>query len=522
VPNSEVLLRYGERPFREAGISNSQVLDLFRDLYQTITELHQKRVVIGDFNDLNVLISNAKAFLVDADSFQFDKFLCKVFTAKFVDPLLCAPKASSPSLMLPFNHNSDWYAFSVMLMQSLLFVDPYGGVYLPIKSSNKIPHSARPLHHITIFHPEVRYPKPAIPYETLPDELLEYFHQIFEKDKREIFPLDLLEKTFFVKCPSCNVEHAHKTCPLCQFILAIPKQLSTIRGEVTATLIFSTSGIIVFAQFQSQHLKFLIYQDGVFKRENGTVVCKQELTPNMRFRIQGSQTLIAHDSIVEKYTPRDETPQKILIETYNNLPVFDTNSHSLYWLAGGQLLRSGNLGSVFVGDILSNQTLFWCGEKFGFGFYRSGKLNAAFTFDAARGTINDNLQLPPIHGQLVDSTCVFTQDKCWFFISVRDRDRTINHCHLISPEGKLEATSQAVQGDGSWLGKIRGNLALGNFLFCATDEGVVRIESDGSDLVKTRDFPDTEPFVDSSNHLFPAPNGLYVVGRRDVYEIKIT
>ena len=147
------------------------VLQIFKDLHGTVMGIHGKQVVIGDFNDLNVLVKGTEAYMVDADSFQFGRFPCRVFTARFVDPLLCDPKSHSPMLVKPHNSESDWYAYAVMLMQCLLYVDPYGGVYIPKDRAKKIPHPQRPLKRVTIFNPEVRYPKPAVHYNVLPDDL---------------------------------------------------------------------------------------------------------------------------------------------------------------------------------------------------------------------------------------------------------------------------------------------------------------------------------------------------------------
>ena len=91
---TEVLLRYGERVFRQAGISNEMIVKIFLDLHQTVTGIHQSRVVIGDFNDLNILVQDTAAYIIDADSFQFGRWLSKMFTGKFVDPLLCDPRGA--------------------------------------------------------------------------------------------------------------------------------------------------------------------------------------------------------------------------------------------------------------------------------------------------------------------------------------------------------------------------------------------------------------------------------------------
>ena len=48
----------------------------------------------------------------------------------------------------------------------------------------------------------------------------------------------------------------------------------------------------------------------------------------------------------------------------------------------GQLLRDSLLGPERIGDVLSGQTQFWVGERFGLGFYRAGSVSVAFVFGA--------------------------------------------------------------------------------------------------------------------------------------------
>ncbi|HEY9705543.1 MAG TPA: hypothetical protein V6C58_24105, partial [Allocoleopsis sp.] len=266
------LLKYSDRNFRtQSGIEQQSIIKIFIDLYQTIKQIHQNQVVIGDFNDLNILINaQDQAYFIDADSFQYHNFLCQVFTSRFVDPILCDPSENSPILIKSHNQNSDWYAYHIMLMQSLLFVNPYGGIYKPTDKSKNIPHTARPLHRITIFDPEVKYPKPAIPYEVLPDDLLQQFYQQFLKDQRGEFPLNLLHNLQWTKCLNCGIEHARLTCPQCT---KIKPQLTTItpvfvKGNVTVTSIFTTEGIILTANYLNNQLTWLYHEQRQFKRED--------------------------------------------------------------------------------------------------------------------------------------------------------------------------------------------------------------------------------------------------------------
>ena len=76
-------------------------------------------------------------------------------------------------------------------------------------------------------------------------------------------------------------------------------------------------------------------------------------------------------------------------------------------------------------------------------------------------------------------------------------------------------------GDGSWLGTLRGKCAVGSFLLSATDEGIVRVEVDGKNLVVTREFPDTKGFVHSGNHIVAGNGGLYAIGANEIVHVTI-
>jgi len=524
--NAEPLMRYSEKSFRLAGVSNEVVIQVFRDLHATVADVHKCNTVLGDFNDLNVLIENAIAYLIDADSFQFGSFLCKVYTTNFVDPLLCDPKEKRPMLNQPHNINSDWYAFTVMLMRSLLFVGPYGGVYRPKDPKKRVPEPARPLHRVSVFNPEVRYPRPAVHYRVLPDDMLQVLHEMFDKDRRGEFPLAILESIRWTKCTKCGTEHARGVCPECaEAAPAAIKETVTIRGKVTARRIFKTSGVIVFATIQNDKLLWLYNENSTYKREDGSPVAYNPADPQIRYRIRGKLTYLGKHRQVMEFSGETMHGRRS-VGRFGTLPVFDANSNHFYWLEQGRLLRDDEvgilMGSEYIGDVLMNQTLFWVGETFGFGFYHAGRLNVAFIFDAEKRGINDTVKVPPIRGQLMDSTCVFASKRCWFLTATEEGSRRVNRCFVINRNGTVEAQAEADQGDGSWLGTLRGKLAAGNFLLAATDDGIVRVETQGGSIVETQKFPDTAPFVDTECHIFPSKGGIYVVSSREVSILQIS
>ena len=516
----EVLLKFSDKDWRTSNhVGNDAVIDIFRDMHSTVSGVHKANVVIGDYNDLNVLVKGKEAYFIDADSMQFDPYYCRVFTARFVDPLLC-----NNELMLKHPHTSasDWYAYTVMFMQCLLYVDPYGGIYKPKDPAKRIPHNKRPLHRITVFNPEVKYPKPAIPYAVLPDELLHLFEQVFVKDLRAEFPAKIIQNLCWTTCTVCGTEHARTRCPNCAHVApAAVKEAVVIRGTVTATRKFRTVGMIVHAAVSARSLSWIYHENGAYRREDGSVIILGDIDPNVRFRCTADVILIGKNGqlIVMK---TDGTTSRYNIDNYGQSPMFNTNALNYFWVQSGQLMRNGNLGPDYIGDVLQGQSVFWVGPRFGFGFYRAGGVNVSFVFNADHGRLNDSIRVPRIVGQLIDATCVFSESRCWFFTATQDKGKILHRSVVMKSDGSVDGILEVEKGDSSWLGSsMRGSAAAGNFLLVPTDEGIVRVEVQNGALTITREFPDTEPFVNASSQLYAGPEGVYVLSRKEVVLLTI-
>jgi H/ACA ribonucleoprotein complex subunit 3 len=412
-----------------------------------------------------------------------------------------------------------------MLMRSFLYVGPYGGVYKPKDLSKKILQSQRPLRRITVFNPEVKYPGPALHYKVLPDDLLQRFHEVFEKDDRGEFPRKVLENIRWTTCSSCGAIHARNACPNC---LNIPpgavKETVVIRGSVTADTFFKTTGTLIYATVEGSVLKWIYHEQGTFKREDGSTIVSGGLDSQIHFRIQGTSTILARGPLMIKITPGKPVTQT-QIETYQKgtRPVFDTNPKHVYYINNGMLMKEGPWGPLLIGNTLSNQTLFWVGDTFGFGFYRAANLCVYFIFDTEHPGINDTIKLPSIRGQLLDATCVFSDKLAWFFTATQEGQKTIHNCFVINRKGELIGHETREVNDGSWLGTgIRGHLAIGKMLFVATDEGLVRLElADSKTIQEAKKFPDAEPFMDSGKVLLAGKDGIFVVGQKEITLIKM-
>ncbi len=527
VSPAEPLVRQADPAFRRAGVSSDAVVTLFQDMHATVAGLHGAGVVIGDFNDLNVLVtSSAQGCFIDADSYQYGAYRCAVFTERFVDPLLCDAGAPSPRLVRPYTPGSDWYAFAALLMQSLLFVGPYGGVHRPADPSRRVPHAARPLRRLTVFHPEVVYPRPATHYRVLPDDLLHHLLAVFEHDQRAPFPLPLLEGLRFTTCPRCHVEHARAACPLCT--PRAPSRASAsvrVRGEVRCTSVFETRGVIVYTTAERGVLRLVHHESGAYRREDGVLILRGPLDPTLRFRVLGAATLVGRGGEIVVLSP-DRPPLSLSVDRDGSGPAFDANGRHRYWVSGGRLLRDasspwGGDEAAPIGAVLEGQTRIWVGPAFGLGIYRAARLCVAFVFDAERRGVNDGLPLPPLRGELVDADCVLDERRAWLLLALRAAGRTTHLCIAYSRGGGLEGVADAEAGDGSWLGTLRGKCAVQGMLLAATDAGIVRVEADGGRLRTTREFQDTEPFVDSGSQLLAGKEGLWVVEKRSVAVLRM-
>jgi hypothetical protein len=228
--DGEPLHHVGEVKWRrDRGIELDRVVAALRELHEVVTGVHAKGVVIGDFNDLNVLVSRrsgtSTVFLIDTDSLQLPGFPCALFSHRFVDPRLCDPVAPAPALIRHHDADSDWFAFAVMAFRSLLGVSPYGGVHRPGDPRQAVAAAARSLRGISVFDPDVVYPRAALPWSVLPDDVVAAFHRVFVGAGRGPFPRRALDGLRFVRC-ACGLEHARGTCPACTTLVPIPVAIS--------------------------------------------------------------------------------------------------------------------------------------------------------------------------------------------------------------------------------------------------------------------------------------------------------
>lgn len=187
-----------------ANLTGEQMSTILSSLHKLVTEIHAQGVVIGDFNENNIIVdSDFVAHIVDTDSSQFGNYFCRNFMPNFVAPeLVVGPqveetkkekiktteKSPEPFLLLsPHTELTDWYSFLVMAMRLITSTGPYGGVLKDMDLRQRLAERA------TVFDRRVTYPMNALPLADVPRPLLELFFRFFHKGERFVPELDTIQ-----------------------------------------------------------------------------------------------------------------------------------------------------------------------------------------------------------------------------------------------------------------------------------------------------------------------------------------
>lgn len=513
VDGAEDFARLAQRKWRLGVVSNDQVTDLFLELHGLVSELHALSLVVGDFNDGNVLFflsprpsppqgRGRQISFIDADSMQFGGFACPVGHERFLDPRLYGVDlCAKPS----FDEGTDWYAFAVLLFQSLLSVHPFGGTHAKLPT---LLRRAEARH--SLMKSDVVVPRLAVPPKVLPDDLLHWFLAVFEKDARQMFPASLLQLAW-TRC-SCGLEHARAVCPECKALgTLVTRQVLRSNGRCTARTAFETGGRVLHAAMQGG-LRYLAEENGTIRREDGTTIATSLSGPHRRYAIAGAVTWIADgEGRVEKWQG-DKLVERASTGLRGHWPVLASSTTVMYRQDQSWLIEQHS--GARVGQVLEGQTWLWTGERLGLGFYRAGGITVAFLTRVGKSGLK---QLEGItwKGRLLDAEAVFDASHALLSVLCDDGGKDVMHRWLIDESG--QGLARASGGSLGHAALLNGRVVI------ATDGGLVALKNESGVLVEALQFPDTQPFVSAGDELLPNADGsLFVVGARDITQLTLT
>lgn len=346
-----------------------QVAELFQQIHLTLQAIHRAGLVVGDFNDQNVLFEGSEATFIDVDSYQFAGYPCPVATEPFLAPELYGLDLTKQPYFKPEN---DWYSYAVLLFRALLLAHPYGGTHPQYKLL-----TARAANRLTVFNPEVTYPKIALNPNFISDDLANVFERFFGQGWRGMFPLAALTEyvTTLQECPTCHATYpaTRKFCPACQAFIQFVLPKIKIEAGIRAEELLAASGPLV---------AFAIFGDKIYcvaHEENAAVLYIKEKDraaqrlqlfkwlPGARYEFMNGYLVVnphaTSDLLVLEILPSAVKPLcKTKTDRFSGQGVFATSDRYLYRIAGGMLMRGeiklGQLVERSLTSVLEGQTWF--------------------------------------------------------------------------------------------------------------------------------------------------------------------
>jgi hypothetical protein len=442
--NSQPLKQLANPIFRQKHhITPSSIIPLLQHIHTTVTQLHQTQVIIGDLNDTNLFFTHyalRTTHWIDSDSYQFAHFPCPVAMPAFLDPHLyeVADFGARPS----FTSHTDWYAFTVLLVKSLLAVHPYGGTHGQYKTLR-----ARAQAGVSILNTAVTLPTTALPLDTLSDDLLHYLHRVFEKGERPSFPAVLLEGALRGKVSSkqltVNSQVARRTTHY-----AI-RELFTTAGFIEQLAILPTGRILAIVH---ENNSYQLVRLGI----GGTVdeVALFNGSPGYRFAVFGGRYVAVNPPQRSQLLILDvngTSPQKVaMLETaaFRDTAVFAATPQHLYRIAGNWIMRgrvqNGHYLEEAIATAHKNQTWFTA-SPYNEAIAGCHRLFADYRFFVQTERGSYDLALPPLAAgeHIAEVGMAFGRDTVAVGLKVTGGyGRTHTHAHIFSFTGQPTNTWQ--------------------------------------------------------------------------------
>ncbi len=449
-------------------LTTQAVLKLFQRLHAVLETLHNLGIVVGDLNDQNVFLNVAMdqntgtiqltPYFLDVDSYQFGRFPCPVAMDLFVDPNLYGIDDLSQRPF--FSPATDWYAYFVLLVRSLLLIHPYGGVHHQFKSI-----AARATNNMSILNSEVTYPPSARPRESLPDALLQHLHRVFDNGERPPFPLSLITDyaNNLTVCTQCQHEYPQERpfCPFCAHkTTAKPAPAPTT--STTPTNLYATDGIIesVHALPNGRFLA-IVFADNQYKLVRfglGGVLDEMMLFNGQAgYRFAAFQTYLAVNPPGGKQLLlldiSSAQPQKIeMLETaaFRETAVFAATPHHLYRIAGTWIMRGSVKQGHYVEEAIAtahrNQTWFQASptSETIAGYHRVFAENRFFIWHEGQSF---DIPIPTVNvGESIAETMVlFAPDSVSFQLQINMRGTSQTAVYQTTHRGELTLQKTSAQ-----------------------------------------------------------------------------
>ena len=190
VDNAEPLLKIFNKAFKVAeNISFQMTNELVKQMQLVVVDVHTANCLIVDLNELNVLIKVAPTkivpWFIDTDSYSTPSYKATAIMESVRDRRVSVVDSKG---VLHYNPDtmSDWYSWAILSFWIYTNIHPYRGSHPDYKPNEK---KKQMDDGISVFHPNVRTPITANPFNVIPARHLDFFQRVFLKGERGIPPL---------------------------------------------------------------------------------------------------------------------------------------------------------------------------------------------------------------------------------------------------------------------------------------------------------------------------------------------
>jgi hypothetical protein len=159
--------------FRDAnGITNDHIIELVENIKNETHNIHQKKIVIVDGNELNYMIDNdwITPYFIDINCWQTPNF-----PATAIMPSIRDFKTKGFSVL------TDWFSFAVISFQLFIGIHPFRGTAPGYKKKDL---DKRVKDCVSVLHPNVIIPDAARDLKNIPSAYMDWYFKLFEKGER--------------------------------------------------------------------------------------------------------------------------------------------------------------------------------------------------------------------------------------------------------------------------------------------------------------------------------------------------
>lgn len=173
----EYLCKLFTRSFRDRNnISPQQVVDLVKEMQKTLIEIHKKKFLVVDYNEMNFLIDRKFAipYHIDVDSWQTPSFRASAIMDSIRD-----------RTTKQFTEFTDWFSWAIVTFQLYVGIHPYKGRHPKYKPRD---WTTMMDDNISIFDKDVRIPANCQDLSVIPKLHLDWYKRVFQNKERSIPP----------------------------------------------------------------------------------------------------------------------------------------------------------------------------------------------------------------------------------------------------------------------------------------------------------------------------------------------